>query len=122
MITLTTMVLYTQQQIFNQITTHLLTQNKPAYRNGSCYYRLVQDGQPTLKCAVGCCISDAEYDKEMENRSITQREFASFKLRYSDESFLQDLQSLHDNTEAILWPKALAEFAMCRGLTMPVIT
>ena len=53
------------QEVFDQIVTHLLTQNKQSkyYKDlrTFCAYR-----SGDLKCAAGCLIDDDEYSPEME--------------------------------------------------------
>ena len=62
MITLKTLGKATAQEVFDQVATHLLTQNERSLDGASCSYRNC-DG---LKCAAGCLISDDEYDNQME--------------------------------------------------------
>jgi hypothetical protein len=65
MITLKTLKNSTDQEVFDQVANHLLTQNKrsvSATDNTLCVYRS-PDG---LKCAAGCLIADDEYDPRME--------------------------------------------------------
>lgn len=55
------------QAIFDQVVTHLLTQNEVAWdANGVCQYR----GPRGTKCAVGCLIDDANYNADIEGLSI----------------------------------------------------
>jgi hypothetical protein len=73
----------TKQEIFDKVTTHLLTQ-KIAAKEGApagfqmsaaCYYRMEvpgENGQPskTLKCAAGVLIPDELYGVWMEDRTV----------------------------------------------------
>ena len=62
MITLATLPQATAQEVFDQMATHLLTQNEKSA--GYLFrYRLGR-----LKCAAGCLISDDEYKKSWEGR------------------------------------------------------
>ena len=66
-ITLTTLAEATQQQVFDQVATHLLVdQREKSYTldddgDDQCAYKMEDDKGNTLKCAVGCLISDDEY-------------------------------------------------------------
>lgn len=55
----------TNQEIFDTVAVHLLTQNKRATKancSTTCQYRTSEG----LKCAVGCLIPDEKYTPEME--------------------------------------------------------
>lgn len=92
----------TQQEIFDTVKKHLLTQTKPAKDvDESCLYR-TDDG---LKCAVGCLIPDEMYFDQMEHRSVdylasflegytTHKELVDFLKTNS--KLLQRLQEAHD--------------------------
>jgi hypothetical protein len=58
------MAAMTAQEIFDKVTTHLLTQMKQSRNSnsGGCVYRS-PDG---LMCALGCLIEDSEYTPTME--------------------------------------------------------
>ena len=55
----------TPQEVFDQVSQHLLKQNKQSTRyeklRNFCAYR-----SGNLKCAAGCLIDDDEYSPEME--------------------------------------------------------
>jgi hypothetical protein len=55
----------TNQEIFDKVHTHLLTQRTAAIENGSCAYRA-----GTQTCAVGALIPDALYTTEIEGASV----------------------------------------------------
>ena len=55
----------TQQQIFDKVATHLLTQGAKSMMGDTCRYR----GSNGAKCAVGCLIKDDHYDPILELRS-----------------------------------------------------
>lgn len=68
---------FNAQTIYDKVATHLLTQGKPAVapvpdQNGkpsgmtSCAYR----GTGGTACAVGCLISDSDYDPSMEGMGV----------------------------------------------------
>jgi hypothetical protein len=89
----------TNQEIFDRVAAHLITQGKQAMDEGSCAYRGAND----TSCAVGCLIPDDLYLSSMENRTFTQlvRNYPRLEEVFSPESYplLRELQSLHDNTD-----------------------
>lgn len=66
MITLANLKDATAQQIFDQVATHLLTQNKQSMKSGDVNVCLYRNGEG-LKCAAGCLIGDDEYKPEMDS-------------------------------------------------------
>lgn len=104
----------TAQEIFNTVATHLLTQMQKSLLDGRCVYRH-PDG---LKCAVGCLITDEEYQSTMEGNSITTLIYhdpmmENFKiypslLRFVDQvSLLRALQRIHDGIDPEFWEENL---------------
>ena len=64
MITLKTLPQATAQEVFDQVTQHLLKQGKAARSGtGACRYRVETRGE-ILKCAAGCLIADDEYAED----------------------------------------------------------
>ena len=55
----------TNQEIFDKIHQHLLTQRTAAIKNGSCAYRAGPKA-----CAVGALIPDSLYTPEIEGASV----------------------------------------------------
>lgn len=115
-ITLKTLHLATAQQVFDQVATHLLTQNKRSYNEelATCAYRS-PDG---LKCAAGCLISDEEYNPEWEDTNwpglcgefpITIQEHEPLTAKHS--CLITELQKIHDNVEPDEWPISLESLA-----------
>ena len=69
MITLKTLPTATEQEVFDQVATHLIRQCRKSLKEqsllgpfGASAYR----GDDGLKCAAGCLIADDEYDIGME--------------------------------------------------------
>lgn len=145
MITLKNLHEATQQEIFNQVGRHLLTQN--ARSTGippktvarwdsqiaqSCLYR-----SGDLKCAAGCLIADDEYKPEFEGNgflrvyNLYKEITGSFELckNNPDKAFmLVSLQNLHDAGSAEDWRSGLEDLAeeyklnfqeMLAGLDLP---
>ena len=124
------MALLTNQEIFDKVAVHLLTQNKQS-RTGDvgCAYR----GNDGLSCAIGCLIPDAEYTQDIEGWLLParlktlsldidpeEREKGSEKLAdilrsvgVPDTAFelLSQLQNIHDAYQPASWKERLAKCA-----------
>ena len=117
------------QEIFDLVKSHLLTQKKPAQIPGGnrCQYRLGE-----LKCAVGALIPDSEYVPEMEFASMSSLTDIDFpgrteetkkaaklltdlfdKLNISKDSYplLKALQDIHDYSSPHYWENKLIYLA-----------
>ena len=114
------------QEIFNQVSAHLLTQNAKALtREGQeCLYR---DSEGRM-CAIGCLIPPHLYTRDLEGMSVMSAEILtalglnSDSVRSADVEFLHELQTIHDYATTILtWPAQLAELAPRYGLSIPPI-
>jgi hypothetical protein len=90
----------TLQEIFDKVTTHLLTQGKRSIdeKKHICLYR----GPNGTKCAVGCLIKDEFYHAGLEenlstsvaiHRALTR---SGIEVTKEVEGFLRNLQRLHD--------------------------
>jgi hypothetical protein len=102
----------TQQEIFDIVARHLLTQNAKAHRGDKCVYR-AEDGK---KCAIGCLIPDDVYSPDMEGQSILsllESDVWTKKLPFSldDAEFLGYLQAIHDWHDLSVWKDKLQEIA-----------
>ena len=95
----------TEQEIFNQVVTHLRTQKVPSYEQGAgCRYR----GPNGTSCAVGCLMPDSAYDESIEGEGLRSQEVLR-RLRalgFTDVnlSLLYSLQGAHDE-----WADAVKE-------------
>ena len=124
--------MYTLQDAFDKMVRHLLSQGKRSYGNipdeadhpgtEGCLYR----GPDGLMCAVGCLISDEDYDPRMENStplmpSMEMWMAANFAedIRERAESVLSWVQDIHDNIEPEGWEDALRKAAGLYDLSMP---
>jgi hypothetical protein len=112
----------TNQEIFDRVATHLLTQNRKSARDdGQCKYRLLtwddREETPapiTLKCAIGCLIEDNEYFNEIEGDRIEFLVEKGFNFRVLKESpdpramsLLKSLQYVHDHSRVEIWKDSL---------------
>ncbi len=121
----------TKQQVFDKVTTHLLTQREKAVDgclgNGTprCLYR-APNGR---KCAVGGLIPDSLYDPGMEEKDanllLTEWPFALAKagLNRADHwHLLNRLQCTHDNVDPHLWHRSLRDVALCFELDDSIVS
>jgi hypothetical protein len=109
----------TLQEVFNIVSTHLLTQGQMSLTDGICAYR----GENGLMCAAGVLIPDEAYTPSMETlrwSTLIDRKLIENKFRHE----INDLQNIHDsglkdNAEecVIKWKKDLIVFAEQYNLT-----
>lgn len=112
-ITLATLPQATAQQVFDQVAKHLLTQGRKSIDRewGMCMYR----GDSGAVCAAGCLILDAEYKKEMEEKSwFTLATIGWVPPAHS--SLIDSLQSVHDHSIVEEWLEKLKEVAIQHNL------
>jgi len=107
----------TDQETFNKVKEHLLTQNRKSYDTYvGCMYRSA-DG---LKCAIGCLIPDELYEDRFEGLGVMELLRKSTNLRALfdglDVIFLMDLQIVHDTKDPKDWPECLNHLATVYGL------
>lgn len=118
MITLKTLPQATEQEVFDQVATHLLKQNVQS-RGGSKGY-CVYKNQSGLKCAAGCLIGDDEYNPNFEDNSwgtlVTEG-----LVPDAHHKLIGELQTLHDNSGAEDWLGELTKFAIKRKLSTKVL-
>jgi hypothetical protein len=120
----------TNQEVFDKVAIHLLTQNKKSIHPkssgniGTCLYR----GPDGLKCAVGAMIPDELYSPTFEgltisdlaaldssentttrNRAIKLMEY--FRKEHISIALLRSLQSVHDRYSPVDWPYELSREA-----------
>lgn len=102
----------TNQEAFDKMVAHLRKQGKPAHEDGSCRYR-TKDG---LMCAVGCLITDAEYERGMEGRGVEAIMAAYEVLQDLDPPLLAEMQDTHDAWGTTVWEACFADTAARYGL------
>lgn len=118
-----TMTKEQQQEIFDRVAVHLLTQNKKSERpvSAQCLYR----GPFDLKCAIGALIKDEVYSHDLEGhraniftvRKALKRSGVPVDVESEEDAkFLTDLQDIHDLWEVTMWPRMLRETAQMYGL------
>ena len=116
------------QEIFDTIATHLLTQNKKSLDNtGKCVYK----SSLGLSCAVGCILKDKDTSTYEgvgvdglrnalidRNQKNLYQDLLSVNVPDTDEAFnlLADLQDIHDASQPKLWRERLEALARKRGL------
>lgn len=92
------------QQVFDQVVTHLRTQNRRASDNlGKCYYRAPNGN----KCAAGCLIADDEYRPIMEGKSFKEVWTGLTLVK----GLIADLQWLHDGVQIEGWEDGFKQIA-----------
>lgn len=121
MITLSNLHEATIQEVFDQISIHLLTQNEQSFiLNTDCDHEFkvcAYRGRNELKCAVGCIISDDEYNKDMEGASWFAISKSYAVLVDSEISLMIGvLQKIHDRDAPIYWKECLINTAIAYGL------
>ena len=96
----------TEQEVFDTVKEHLLTQNQRSIDGTLCKYR----GPMGLKCAAGILIDDEDYDTGMEGEMwLNLVSIYSIPDRHS--GLIAQLQFIHDNIEIENWSSELKELA-----------
>lgn len=91
----------TGQDVFNQVATHLLEQNKKCLKGNNCRYRSKQ-----LACAAGCLMSDSEYQPSFERRSWAEL-VDDQEVPNNHSMLITELQWVHDGYSPFVWFEAL---------------
>ena len=107
----------TEQEIFNTVCDHLMKQGRKSKGSWQYAYR----GEGGAMCAVGCLISDDEYDEGMEG-DVVEQIYGRGDLPPRLEphvNFLAELQVIHDHEAVREWPTHLRKLAAERNLTVP---
>lgn len=118
----------TEQETFDIVAKHLLTQNKKAMAvygfaiamdMPRCAYR----GNDGTKCAAGCLIPDDDYNPDMEGRGITTPNALHTVLTAAghDIQLVEALQYVHDVYPVSAWREQLADVAARFGLNTEVL-
>jgi|SRR5579859_6197638 len=109
-----------RQGVFDQVTTHLLTQNAKSDDSSwdqtpMCLYR----ARKNLKCAIGGIIRDEFYKPELEGHGVdhpdvlraVELSLGCKIVEQRDEDLLKELQSVHDMHPVSKWHKTLSLLA-----------
>ena len=116
----------TDQELFNIVATHLLTQNARSLGGTTediCAYR----GDNGLKCAVGVLISDKYYEEKFEGLPcsagvvLKALELSLGFLTADQIDLLTRLQIIHDRKLVKDWESYLEELAYEYELDMPEV-
>ena len=113
MITLKTLEQATAQQVFDQVVSHLLAQNKKSIKFGTynnCMYK-----SNDLMCAAGCLIASDEYEERMENNSWYSLVTLRLVPPYHSSLILR-LQEIHDGYQPHQWKEKLILLANNQNL------
>ncbi len=112
------------QEVFNKVYTHLLTQNKKSRLDDEfCAYKAT-DG---LQCAFGCLIPDEFYSPEMEAHPIFDLFVMSkpLKMMFAHDcelSLVEALQVVHDDYDPDQWLEELHVVAATYKLIVPELS
>ena len=110
MITLKTLPTATAQEVFDQVSRHLLKQNaKSEIADEDCRYR-----HEDKKCAAGCLIGDNEYNPEIEGSRWCNIELPCFSNNHM--SLIGKLQRIHDVKDVCSWKEELKRLAASENL------
>lgn len=109
--------IFSRQELFDYVATHLLTQKGKAKSNGVCVYLDPKSGR---KCAAGCLIPDDLYDPAWDvggvNVMVLWSAGALPNVSYHDLGLLRKLQIIHDLDPVVVWREELLHCATVRGL------
>ena len=109
MIDLSNLAEATEQQVFNQVKNHLLTQGKKCISDNTCLYRGKYDNN--LKCAAGCLIAYYQYMPEMEQNDWETLVKEGI-VPSAHSNLIEALQKIHDHHSVEAWPMKLREVAV----------
>lgn len=121
------------QELFDRVAKHLLTQNEASVANitgddGLTFTLCAYRGENGLMCGVGCLVSDKEYSPSLEGKSILGTDVKlsverslNVNLTSYNLALLNDLQSLHDLSDTDKWARHLRETAYDHGLLDTVV-
>lgn len=99
----------TEQDLFNHVAAHLLTQRVESRKGSSqvCQYR----GDNGLSCAIGSCISNEDYKESMEGEDAETLIKKYFPRAYDLIEICNRLQTIHDLATLDDWKVDLQQLA-----------
>lgn len=113
----------TEQELFDTVSTHLMTQRKAAIIHGpdllgNCRYRTLEG----LKCAIGCLIPADKYTPELEGNSVTSKSvIAATGLTDDLQMLALNLQVVHDSNNPSEWKTSLRQLGSTYMLATTVL-
>ena len=120
MITLKNLHLATEQEIFDQVARHLLTQMETSIVGSVCKYRHIKQDGTILKCAAGCLIADDEYIKDFERKTWSLL-IEKYGIPNTNAWLISQLQILHDTMATEYWKNELEILAKGFNLNTEVL-
>ena len=107
MITLKTLEKATAREVFEQVKTHLLTQNEKCGTGNPNSTQCLLRNDKGLNCAAGCLISDEEYKEEWEGTGPWRFLVAHNKVPGAHCYLISNLQKVHDVHAVKHWSEEL---------------
>lgn len=121
MITLDTLPTATEQEVFDQIATHLLEQGVRCQTKGESNQQLcLYKNGKGLSCAAGCLIEEHQYSQTIEGRRWDELIDAGI-VPNVHEVLIVKLQQIHDAINPRDWHESLYCFAIDRHLNPDVL-
>lgn len=112
MITLKTLSKASRQEIFDQVSDHLMRQGEKCFSGTKIVYH-----SGNLKCALGCLISEEEFSEEWNVKPWVY--LVDHGIAPPDHfDFLLGLQAIHDRSNPIAWKLELKEIAEAYNLKL----
>lgn len=104
----------TEQEVFDTVARHLLTQKEQCLIRGSfkdCAYRTEYENGTVLYCAAGCLIEDEDYNIALEGKAWDDLVYAGI-MPDTHMRLIQKLQSIHDEESISSWRFSLMNLAI----------
>jgi hypothetical protein len=122
MITLATLGGATEQEVFDQVAKHLLTQQKRSVTKGEEYFSCAYKNENGLSCAAGCLIADDEYHEDMEGSGWDVLVEEDVVPTENCLELIVALQDIHDRKPVKEWRTALGRLATLYKLSTDILT
>lgn len=117
-ISLSTLRDATKQEVFEFVATHLLKQGQKSFDGGTyCMYR----GDNGLKCAIGCLMTDQEYQPTFEHQSWESLALKGL-VPIEHHLLLIGMQVIHDEFPVARWREKLKWFGIWNNLNVDFLT